>query len=293
MPVHDLSVRGRPVGGPVARDVTPPPERLPLVSSRLVLLIHGYNNTEADARSSYDTFLKTIDLPGNALVGLVCAFFWPGDAAWGGLSGLSYPIEIGTARDAAGALHRFLARLRAPGGWPIEVVLVGHSLGCRLVLELASRFVSAGRPGSLRYRAACLMAAAVPVPLMESALRPAAVAIERTVVLHSTRDTVLRFAFPIGETAAGEGFFPRAVGRYGEPRTGLWSERAEMQGYEHGDYWARRESAEAVAGLLGLTVPRRPAAASLVPARGLPLPGGIASRRVRERSISARVPGRT
>jgi hypothetical protein len=39
----------------------------------------------------------------------------------------------------------------------------------------------------------------------------------RTRTLFSEADNVLHWAFPPGETAALEGFFPQAVGRFGNP----------------------------------------------------------------------------
>jgi hypothetical protein len=54
-------------------------------------------------------------------------------------------------------------------------------------------------------------------------------------VLYSDHDQVLQYAFPIGQTSGGDGFFPSAVGRAGEPAA-KW-DGFEAAGYDHGYYW--------------------------------------------------------
>ena len=84
------------------------------------------------------------------------------------------------------------------------------------------------------------MAAAVPVnlvgygnPLYKGCLLPAF-----SQCLHSRSDDVLHWAFPPGETASGEAFFPTAVGRFGEP-SGNWRANFPFDTFGHGDYWSR------------------------------------------------------
>ena len=66
----------------------------------------------------------------------------------------------------------------------------------------------------------------------------------------SEGDPVLHWAFPLGETAGGEGVFPTAVGRTGGP-AGTWHAPLPMahdgKPYVHGSYWPGDESSTAVA----------------------------------------------
>ncbi|MBI2833586.1 MAG: alpha/beta hydrolase, partial [Acidobacteria bacterium] len=129
-----LSARAAPRGGAMRRRVEPldllPP------ASRIVLLIHGYNNTQASAAISYDDFLAKSGIESSGRFPVVCPFFWPGDKSWGPAAGLSYPLEIKPAREAGALLAAFLDTFPVPGGWPLDVYVVCHSLGSRVALEL-------------------------------------------------------------------------------------------------------------------------------------------------------------
>ena len=253
-----LSAREKPAGGRVV------PVRashaMPAVS-RLVVLVHGYNNTAASAAASYDEFAERIGsaAPGTFAFWTVAHFFWPGDKPWGTISGLSYPAEIGTAKQAARELRIFLAKLTGPAGAPVEIAFVTHSLGGRLVLELLNEMPAAHL--SPMVPLVCLMAPAVPVDRVErgGALRAGAEMARRTAVFHSEHDAVLKWAFRFGQAAAGEGFSSRAVGRFGEPRRGLWSVSMPTM-HAHGAYWDAANCAEEVARQLGAAPPRAIAA---------------------------------
>ena len=189
-------------------------------------------------------------------------FFWPGDSAWGFLSALSYPWEIGDARQSASRLARFFAGVFGPEGGPTELNFVGHSLGCRLLLEALALVVAGAGAGWPEVRRLCLMAAAVPVELMEATGRlEAAARWSRSLFfLYSPDDAVLHFAFPIGQAAAfalGEedGLYLTAVGRHGQP-SGLTPHRFELSGNGHSDYWSDRRAADIMAAFLGEAVPR-------------------------------------
>ncbi len=256
-----LSARDTPAGGavvPVRAD-----HAMPAVS-RLVVLIHGYNNTQPSAAESYDEFLRNVTgATGGIRFWTVARFFWPGDKPWGALRGLSYPAEIATARRAARELRLFLTALKGPAGAPVEIAFVTHSLGGRLLLELLAE-ARVAHP-SLLVSLVCLMAPAVPVDRVErgGVLRAAAETARRAVVFHSEHDTVLKWAFRAGQAAAGEGFSSRAVGRFGEPRRGLWSVSMPTM-HAHGAYWGAANCAEEVARQLGAATPRA------IPARELP-----------------------
>lgn len=247
----------------------------PRAFARVLVLIHGYNNTEDDADASYAAFDDVFD-PRARAFWPVAHFFWPGDKPWGALSRASYPMEIGAARDAARELATFLAALTGPHGTRPSVAFVAHSLGCRLLLELLH--IATTSLQRLDVPVACLMAAAVPVTRVDvnGALRAAAQSPRRAIVMHSPDDAVLKWAFRLGQLAAGEGFASRAVGRFGEPRRGLWAVSMPTR-HGHGDYWPSRDCADEVARQLGATPAREVAPRPLL-RRRLPreiLPGRI------------------
>jgi hypothetical protein len=132
---------------------------------------------------------------------------------------------------------------------------VAHSLGARVTLELLTCLASPAG-GSAWMRGACLMAAAVPVGMVNAggALVTGTLLPARTLVLYSRSDAVLHWAFPLGQTLAGEGFFPTAVGRCGDPAQ-RWTDEAELLGDNHGDYWGDPRTAVQVARFLGVPVP--------------------------------------
>lgn len=166
--------------------------------SRVVVLVHGYNNDAASAAEAYAAFAAHLDRV-NALAWWPAAhFYWPGDKPWPAVGALSYPAEIGTAKEAARELAAFLARLRGPDDGPVEVAFVTHSLGGRLVLELLALLIDMPRAPVVSL--ACLMGAAVPVDRVErgGVLRAAAEVPRRAAVFHSEHDAVLQWAFRLG-----------------------------------------------------------------------------------------------
>lgn len=267
--IGDLSVRVSPVDGPVAERVSAIPDGWVLGRRSILALVHGYNNTERDARESYQVFIQHLSGEPLRHPPDVGRFFWPGDGGLGFFSAASYPWEITPARDSGRRLVEFFGHLFGPEGGPVEVNLVGHSLGCRLVLE-ALWLVATGRAaGGPEVRRVCLMAAAVPVDLVDvgGRLRPAVEWPRALLLLYSPSDRVLRFAFPVGEIIArlvGEedGFYTRAVGSEGQP-AGLTPYRRELTGAGHSDYWGDSRSADWIAEFLGEPVPRDLAARAL------------------------------
>lgn len=286
---NELSLREDPVGGEVretVRELTPP---FPQGRRRVVLLIHGYNNTKDAARAAYETFTDDLAALGpgaGALLADVGKLYWPGDVALGPLSFLSYPTELEPAKKTAENLATYLRTLAGPAGTPVELYFVCHSLGNRVLLELLDRLAEA--PAPLGHVAAVVcMAAAVPVELVDAggALLRGARLPDKTLVLYSRDDTVLHWAFPLGETAAGDGFLPTAVGRFGEP-SGLWTERDELAGDDHGDYWGDPRAAIRLARVLGAAVPQALEAAAIA-RRTLPRATAIASREIPARELQS------
>jgi pimeloyl-ACP methyl ester carboxylesterase len=253
---------------------------------RVIILVHGFNNDFEKAAENYRAFARALGDLGGPRLGpqewsQVWKFFWPGyeepilfrtftesphilaralvaDASGSEsnalLSAATYPRQVGKARQVGVALADYL--IDAAHG-VLEVILIGHSLGCRVALEVLRRIDERGNP--VRVPAVCLMAAAVPTYMaaqstpgsLGSTLRQ----VERTHILFSARDTVLAYTFPAGQALAGEGLYPEAVGLNGRP-SGLWRARDNTR-LRHGQYWASSVMASHALRLLGLVPPNR------------------------------------
>jgi hypothetical protein len=188
---------------------------------------------------------------------------WPGDAVrfegkriYVVLPQGIYPSRVNHVVKWGAKLGTWLAECQAPAGGPCELVLVGHSLGCRLLLEALSTFPDPKRAGTNQIRLLMMMAAAVPVAHLKPGgrLRRAAEKAHQRDVMHSLNDGVLRFAFPPGQQAAEfgvGGLKPEAVGRKGNPHQGLWTLEKSL-GVPHGGYWKNPRTAHRLLQLLGI-----------------------------------------
>lgn len=240
-----LSLREKCQGGELRQQVEQQPAPDPRTHTEIVVLVHGYNNTQADAAASYNGFrIRQYEsirgLASPALDNVLADTFWPGDADWGAvdfLDFLFYSDAVGVARSAGDRLAQHLRTM--PG--LVVVHFIGHSLGCRVVLEAIEHLRLSGGPAVGRV---ALMAAAVPVFKVEhgAALAAAMNHAERVLVLYSDDDTVLRYAFPPGQTLAGgdEGSFPTALGRQPTPAVAGLTERVRVAGADHGSYWGHQ-----------------------------------------------------
>lgn len=260
-PWLSISVREEPEGGALSLAAHSVPAQPPSAARELVVLVHGFNNHEGEAARAYQGFragqYPRAGVMSPALEPGLGDFFWPGDANWAGLLDkvdfLVYPSAVNTAPIAGERLARFLA------GLPNLLVLsfVGHSLGCRVVLECVRALLTMRGPA---IRRVVLMAAAVPDFMVSAGgvLAGATQAAGEVLVLHSTSDAVLHYAFPPGQTIAGlgEGFLPVALGRLGPP-PGMPGRVREhrIADAAHGDYWGVQEEgatplSQAVSGLV-------------------------------------------
>lgn len=264
-------------------------------AKRLVILIHGYQNSEQKAAASFGDFVAGIAtvledrLDG---FGAIWEFHWPGDHPFAPLSVATYGARVGVAVAAGERLARWWLARRQPDQ---QVVIVAHSLGCRVALEAINWIRAEDElraqdtpPASYRgasAQAVFLLAAAVPVHLCDPAAQGYLEAPWRGCrehVFHSRRDRVLRHAFGLGEWVANER--GPAVGLDGAPAH-RWSS-TQPTGLGHGDYWGSADVAAAVAALLGLATRRDPAFR--------PLPAthaserGLSHRAFRERRLRSR-----
>ena len=135
----------------------------------------------------------------------------------------------------------------------IQIDIVAHSLGCRVILEVMNKLAAEKQTLSAVFRGVCLMAAAVPLYMVDDGghLRSGAELPTRLLVLHSYDDWVLAATFPLGQTLGGEGFFPGALGRYGAP-TGLPRPGGKLMSLGHTQYWKSESISSEVASFLGL-----------------------------------------
>ena len=214
-----------------------------------LVLVHGFNNSDSGAADAYFAFRnREENLFSNVdpatFEGLFGDTFWPGDAQWGffdKLDFLIYPTAVHTAVDAASDLQAMLLKL--PNLERVD--FIGHSLGCRVVLETIELLRRRALP---RIGRVVLMAAAVPSEMLEpggrffdTLMQLWAQGIEIR-VLHSLDDKVLHWAFPPGQSLAGHSeASDRALGRFG-PTVMMpgWSKTLKgitISGADHSDYW--------------------------------------------------------
>ena len=238
-----LSVREDCEGGAVASELTEFPNGWFGGATHFVLFVHGFNNDLDEAREAYGRL--TDRLPDR--FPKLGWFYWPGDASFGWfdvLEFVSYPTEIPDARYSAQRLADELTRL-ARENLGVEITLLGHSLGCRLIAECVHLLASQPEASRPTIRALLFMAAAVPVELAEQggylgqSLRSLA---PNGYVFYSADDRVLQFAFPTGQTLAAKMGYEDAaylepVGRHGNPEDLFLQPTEDRSGNGHGDYW--------------------------------------------------------
>jgi esterase/lipase superfamily enzyme len=204
---------------------------VPATSTFSVILVHGFNVTHDDARFSYAVFRRLVEAQTNFNPVSWIEFHWPGNKNLGAVSPASYPGELGPADQSGQVLADFIAR-QSPTQ---RFVVVAHSLGNRVLLGAIAALKITGAIN--RVLSICLMAPAVRVDKVGvggfGLSRDDAF---QSLVLYSGSDRVLQLAFPVGQTAARDGFFPQAVGHAGQPAE-AWTSTVSCQGYGHGDYW--------------------------------------------------------
>ena len=204
-------------------------------------MMHGYNNTQQAASDSYYHFLANLGVNGSVSRSLV-GIYWPG-ANWEG--GLYYMQALGQAKATALVLAKSLYQIAQAKGY-LTIDIVTHSLGARLALETVKAMLALqqteGSPSPLVIGRITMMAGAVPVAYLAQSneLQMSLPPFRSTQSLYSLQDMVLHWAFPAGETAAGEGFFPVALGRKKWAGGSVLVPNMNQQenvGANHGDYW--------------------------------------------------------
>lgn len=219
-----------------------------LTQMDLVVLVHGFNNHLEEAQTAYLGFRKRqaaflAESDGDRLETMLSDVFWPGDADWGFFDFLDffcYPASIKKAVATAPVLADYLMSRTDVH----NLYFIGHSMGCRVILETIKLLLARGHATPIRK--VCLMAAAVPTYMVyppDGSLKEALQAPDHVRILYSPADEVLAGAFPAGETAGGDGFFPAAIGRHGDvPLTPGKVDRDWIPNAGHSDYWGWKES---------------------------------------------------
>jgi pimeloyl-ACP methyl ester carboxylesterase len=228
-------------------------------SHHLLIFIHGFNNSEEKASHSYRAFfrlLKKVFRETRNSPDALVHFHWPSDCPLEKVSDpVGYSIALGRARDAAKDLATFLSALPSPGPSPasVRVSLIGHSMGCRVILETLILLGDEAPDVDVVF----LMAAAVPIEFATTAGRLNCQAWKRQanqlVKIHSENDGILRWLFPIGQLGSRirgkeekeRSFLPEAIGLHGNP--GEFGERFETNN-GHSDYWTDLASAHCFLG---------------------------------------------
>lgn len=242
-----------------------PGGREPYGYERLIFLVHGFNNDELQASASFAKMRRSLDTVlcaapvaesiRRSIQESIWEFYWPGfettvpsitptrrprSAIDEFTTAAAYDVQVIKSREfVAEQFARYIVGLGAS-----EVFFVGHSLGCRVILETI-RNLEASAP--LLIGGVCMMAAAVPVHFLQPGARLWSAAnrvscgsgvTPRRYCFYSHRDLVLLAAFAPGQIAAGEApayGVPIAAGLTGWP-VDVWS-AAKQTKFGHGGYW--------------------------------------------------------
>jgi hypothetical protein len=213
------SAGGNVVAGPddviVRTDAQPNPsphaldaDLVQAVQGRDVLLAtHGFHVNRAAGISNLRSWHDWLQLGPN---GFFVGVLWPGDSRW--IPFVDYPLEGNEAIQGGRVLAAFLRKKFAGVN---SLSFTSHSLGARVMLETIRNLGQAFQLETLT-----LMAPAVDDTVLVGEYRDSAAAMKKVSVLASSRDEVLKLAFPAGNTFAGivtrgEPYWHGALGRYG------------------------------------------------------------------------------
>jgi hypothetical protein len=205
-----------------------------------VIFVHGFDTRWRQARDEYARFRWWLERLGAR--GHVLELHWPGDKGpcrfhWFRKK-FEYPLLVKVAELCGERLGEWIER-QTPSA---TFVLVGHSLGCRVIARTVEYL--RGKDLAGRVRGVCLMAAAVPTSQLDGGrLGPRRGESLWWRSLFSRGDSVLAVVFPFGQLLEGPS---AALGLRGGDvtqwtRGGLgdaiemWDWRGMY--YDHGDYW--------------------------------------------------------
>lgn len=243
--------------------------RLPLnlkAARRVVFMIHGYQTPEHKATASFARFRRLIGVAATyrhpTVIGELCGFYWPGHHPKFIPSLLTFSARISDAKQSGLLLADVIRGMSADQ----EVVLVAHSLGCRVALHALRQIRSWGPTYTgPKLTHVFLMAAAVPSSMCNPdsgiyGVKPTPELEEH--VFHSAKDLALKpLAFGLG-TYAYEEAWSSAVGVAGEPAE-RWEPHTHATTLQHGQYWSSLNAANTLVDRLGFAASTRLAVRSL------------------------------
>ncbi|MGY1698002.1 alpha/beta fold hydrolase [Geodermatophilus sp. SYSU D00814] len=247
---NELTVRGVSGGPRLLNSVRVEGSELDHRARTLLILIHGYQNSPARARKSWDEFVNRLmgSLWLRSINDLASAwgFQWPGDLPDKIQSILSYAARPG---DAARSGQLLATHLASRTKQHQRVFIVGHSLGCRVALE-ALKFIRLEHQPyeGARIEGVFLLAPAVPLSFCQPNMdlgTPQNPPTEH--VYYSPRDSALGWVFDRGQRLYGEP--GNALGRSGLPPRMRWHRRVNTL-LKHGQYW----SSSTIAADIGLAM---------------------------------------
>jgi esterase/lipase superfamily enzyme len=157
---------------------------------RVLLLVHGYNNTEDDVSLAYARIERATTTMVAGKYDVIVGYTWPGGAL-----GLSYPIARARANTAGPRVAPWLTKLRKKAA---ALDVMTHSLGARVMLKaLPMAPATPARPLRNLY----LFAAAVDNESIERGeeFYESTKRAEATVVMHSKKDRTLAVLFRLGD----------------------------------------------------------------------------------------------
>lgn len=217
---------------PTYRPVPPAALAATVAGRHVVVAIHGFNVSRPKAVRSYATLEPALGLDADHLF---FGVLWPGDS-W--LPVINYPAEAGVAVKCGQDLAAFLDDRMAGAA---SLNFVSHSLGGRVLLEAVKAL---SRPA----REVCVTAGAVDSNVLHKRYLGAKDKARRVSVLASSKDKVLKLAYPVGDFGADVLFGDKdspwkgALGLKGPNPTETPPKVDHRQipsalGYGHGDYF--------------------------------------------------------
>ena len=114
--------------------------KIELPHSQIIILVHGYNVSEEGAKEAYKKFQENLSKYCSQLSQLekeIYWFLWPSDKPNKIDSVISYYKTVETAKICGEKFAKYLnkLKLKSLNNKPPHIILIGHSLGCRLLLE--------------------------------------------------------------------------------------------------------------------------------------------------------------
>lgn len=162
---------------------------------RVLMLIHGFNNTAGSALSTYQVIEEQISLlkdqAGSDLYDIIIGYLWPGN---------DHPIEYFQAKEhVEKAALRMTSTMKQLASSALSVDIFAHSMGNRLALEALKPLPA--NPSKKPIQNFYSLAPAVDNESLEKGEEyyPSTKQCENIFVFHSTRDNVLKYFYLAAE----------------------------------------------------------------------------------------------